>query len=61
MGMPAARESLWIELQDADLVRRVDAAAVLSELVGPPRTYDPFAPEEERAAAIAQWRQGMLP
>ena len=55
-AMPAAAEPLWAALAHADLGARVDAAAALAVLVGGPESYDPFAPQPERAAAIAAWR-----
>ncbi len=55
-AMPAAKDALWTALAHTELGARVDAASALAALVGPPETYDPFAPAGERVAAIAAWR-----
>lgn len=55
-SIPSAAAELWTALGHAQLGVRVDAAAVLAELVGAPERYDPFAPAAEREAAVAAWR-----
>lgn len=61
MGLPAAKDALWEKLDDDYLAVRVDAAAVLAEMIGPPSTYDPFAERPERQQARSAWQKGLMP
>ncbi len=61
MGLPAAKDALWEKLDDDQLAVRVDASAVLAELVGAPTTYDPFAESSERQHARSLWQKGLMP